>query len=52
MSNFDLFRITDLLCSKIALFCITWPTYFAPTVDLICSKIVHRILTRFQGDTK
>ena len=49
---FDLFRITDLFCSKIALFCITWPTYFVPTVDLICYKMVCRILTRFQGDTK
>ena len=52
VSIFDLFRITDLFCSKIALFRITWPTYFVPTVDLICYKTVRRILTRFQGDTK
>ena len=50
----DLFRfhITDLFCSKIALFCITWLAYFVPAVDLICYKTVRRISTRFQGDTK
>ena len=52
VSIFDLFRITDLFCSKIALFCITWLTYFVPTADLICYKMVRRILARFQGDTK
>ena len=46
----DLFRISDLFCNKIALFCITSPTYFIPIVDLICYKMVRRILTRFHGD--
>ena len=48
----DLFRITNLFCSNIALFCITWQTYFVPTADLICYKTVRRILARFQGYTK
>ena len=52
VSIFDLFRITNLFCSKIALVCIAWPTYFVPTLDLICYKTVRRILARFQGDTK
>ena len=52
VSIFDLSCIIDLFCSEIALFCITWPTYFVSAVDLICYKMVRRILTRFQGDTK
>ena len=37
---------------KIALFCITWPTYVIPKADLICYKTVRKILIRFQGVTK
>ena len=50
--NVLLISITDLFCSKIALFRITLPTYFVSTIDLICYKMEHRILTRFQGDIK